>query len=130
MGSESNNRAGQPGMTTTSPPTPLEQLRASVKGTVITAADAAYEQARTVFYGGFDRRTSAIVQVADAADVAAVVNFARAAGLELAVRGGGHSMAGFGVSDGGLVIEAVCLVVSCQRLTVETVHRFATVDDG
>ena len=105
MGSESNNRAGQPGMTTTSPPTPLEQLRASVKGTVITAADAAYEQARTVFYGGFDRRPSAIVQVADAADVAAVVNFARAAGLELAVRGGGHSMAGFGVSDGGLVID-------------------------
>ncbi len=105
MRSESNNRTSQPGTTTTALPAPLEQLRASVKGTVITADDPAYERARTVFYGGFDRRPIAVVHVADAADVAAVVNCARAAGLELAVRGGGHSMAGFGVSNGGLVID-------------------------
>lgn len=80
-------------------------LRARVSGQVIAPDDAEYDAARTVFYAGFDRRPAAVVRVADAADVANVVVFARETGTELAVRSGGHSGAGFGVSDGGIVID-------------------------
>src|SRR5690554_2770660 len=83
----------------------VAELRARVSGQVIAPDDAEYDTARTVFYAGFDRRPAAVVRVADAADVANVVVFARETGTELAVRSGGHSGAGFGVSDGGIVID-------------------------
>jgi FAD/FMN-containing dehydrogenase len=72
---------------------------------VIGPGDRAYDEARTVFPGGIDRRPAAIARVTNAAEVARVVRFAREAGLELAVRGGGHSTAGHGVSDGGIVVD-------------------------
>src|SRR5690349_20100855 len=72
---------------------------------VIAPGDAAYDQARTVFYGGIDRRPALIVRPNDANDVARVVSLARDSGLELAVRSGGHSPAGHGVSDGGIVLD-------------------------
>lgn len=83
----------------------VSELLDRVRGQVITPDDAGYDAARTVFYGGFDRRPAVIVRVADASDVAQVVHYARETGAELAVRGGGHSAAGFGVSDGGIVID-------------------------
>jgi FAD/FMN-containing dehydrogenase len=58
-----------------------------------------------VFAGGVDRRPAAIARVADAEDVSRTVRFARDSGLPLAVRAGGHSSAGHGVSDGGVVID-------------------------
>jgi FAD/FMN-containing dehydrogenase len=95
-------------------PTPLEtdpttlsipKLRATLNGRVITPDDAAYDEARTVFPGGIDRRPALIVRVADATDVSRVVELARDSGLELAVRSGGHSGAGHGTTDGGIVLD-------------------------
>jgi FAD/FMN-containing dehydrogenase len=80
-------------------------LRARIRGRVIAPGDSDYDAVRAVAVGGFDRRPSAIVRVANSADVARVVALARETGTELAVRSGGHSMAGHGVSDGGIVID-------------------------
>ncbi|HKE99763.1 MAG TPA: FAD-binding oxidoreductase [Actinomycetes bacterium] len=74
-------------------------------GRLIAPDDPRYDDARTVFYGGYDRRPAAIVRAADADDVARVVTLARDAELELAVRSGGHSIAGHSVSDGGIVLD-------------------------
>ena len=67
----------------------------------ISPHDDGYDEARTVFYGGFDRRPALIVRVEDATDVSRVVALARETGLELAVRSGGHSVAGHSVSEAG-----------------------------
>jgi FAD/FMN-containing dehydrogenase len=88
-----------------SPPIVLPDLRAAVDGRVITPDDADYDQARQLFYGGWDRRPGAIVRPTDAAGVARVVSFARDRGLELAVRGGGHSTAGHSTTEGGIVLD-------------------------
>jgi FAD/FMN-containing dehydrogenase len=76
-----------------------------LKGRVISPGDADYDTARATFYGGIDKRPGAIIRVADASDVARVVNYARDNGIELAVRSGGHSPVGTSLSDGGLVLD-------------------------
>lgn len=83
----------------------IPRLRAEYKGSVIGPDDAGYDVARTLFYGGIDRRPGAIIQVVDAAEVSKAVSCARENGLELAVRSGGHSLVGHSLSDGGLVID-------------------------
>jgi FAD/FMN-containing dehydrogenase len=88
-----------------SPTVELPRLRAAVDGRVITPDDLGYDQARTIFYGGFERRPAAIVRPADAAQVAQVVNLARDGGHELAVRAGGHSTVGHGLTEGGIVLD-------------------------
>ena len=108
-------------MTTSSSSISIDRLREGLSGRVIVPADPDYDQARTVVAGGIDRRPAAIVRVADADDVARVVTFARETGVELAVRCGGHSGAGYGVSDGGIVIDLrelkdIDLDVSGRRL--------------
>jgi FAD/FMN-containing dehydrogenase len=84
---------------------PIDELRAAAGGTVITPEDGEYEQARTVFYRKFDRYPAAIVRPRKATDVARIVSLARASSTELAIRSGGHSLAGHGVSDGGIVLD-------------------------
>jgi len=83
----------------------IAELRAAVRGRVIAPDDPGYDEARTVMSGEFDRRPAAIVRVADAADVQRVVAIARATGIDLAVRSGGHSAAGHCTTDGGIVID-------------------------
>jgi FAD/FMN-containing dehydrogenase len=83
----------------------IPELRAALNGRVIAPDAAGYDEARTVFYGGIDRRPAVIVRVASAADVSQVVSLARETGLQLAVRSGGHSLAGYSVSDGGIVLD-------------------------
>jgi FAD/FMN-containing dehydrogenase len=85
--------------------TSINVLRESVRAPVITADDAAYDEARQVHNGMFDRRPLAVVRAEQVADVVAAVNFARENSLELAIRGGGHSAPGFGTTDGGLVVD-------------------------
>ena len=79
----------------------IEKLRSSFTGQVIAPGDAEYDDARTVFYGGVDRCPAVIIRVANANEVSRVVNLARETGLELAVRSGGHSNAGYGTTEGG-----------------------------
>jgi FAD/FMN-containing dehydrogenase len=83
----------------------ITRLRASLNGKVTGPDDPGYDDVRQVFYAGFDRRPAAIVRVADAWDVARVVTVARETGAELAVRSGGHSRAGHGTSEGGIVLD-------------------------
>lgn len=83
----------------------IPELRKSIKGRVIAPDDAGYDAARTVFYGGFDKRPAVIVRAANADDVSRVILLARDSGLELAVRSGGHSNAGYGVTEGGIVLD-------------------------
>ena len=80
-------------------------MQTEVKGTVIGADDPRYDDVRRVFLTGLDRRPAAIVRAADASDVARVVTMARETGAELAVRSGGHSLAGYGTSEGGIVLD-------------------------
>jgi FAD/FMN-containing dehydrogenase len=83
----------------------ISRLRAQLRGRVITPDDPAYDQARTIFYGGFDRQPAVIICPGDAGEVARVVALARERGLELAVRSGGHSLAGHSTTDGGIVLD-------------------------
>jgi FAD/FMN-containing dehydrogenase len=83
----------------------VDQLRARIDGELIGAEDAGYDEARQVFFKGIDKRPLAVARVASADDVATVVSAARDSGLDLAVRSGGHSRAGYGTVDGGLVID-------------------------
>ena len=83
----------------------ISKLRTDVGGRVIGPEDPEYDEARAVFYGGIDRRPAAIVRVRDDMDVSRVVSLARETGAELAVRSGGHSIPGHGVSEGGIVID-------------------------
>ena len=69
----------------------IDGLREQVRADVITADDPGYEEIRRVHNGMVDRRPAAVVRAEQAADVMAAVDFASQAGLELAVRGGGHS---------------------------------------
>jgi FAD/FMN-containing dehydrogenase len=82
----------------------IADLRAAVQCPVIAPGDPEYDAARRVFMGDVDRRPAAIVRVANAEDVAGVIEVARETGVELAVRAGGHSV-GLSTTDGGLVID-------------------------
>jgi FAD/FMN-containing dehydrogenase len=104
----------------------IAQLRAELAGPVIGPGDPGYDDARSVFMRSIDRRPAAIVRPVDAAEVARVVSLARETGLELAVRGGGHSAAGHGTSDGGIVIDLGAL----DALEVDPGERKASAGGG
>jgi FAD/FMN-containing dehydrogenase len=83
----------------------MEQLRERVRGAVITADDDGYDQARRVYNAMIDRRPRVVIRCVNAGDVMAAVDFARDNELDLAVRGGSHSVPGFGVCDDGVVAD-------------------------
>ena len=82
-----------------------EKLRAEFSGSVLTAQDADYDEVRRVHNGLVDKRPALISRCTSAADVAAAVRLGRESELEMAVRGGGHNVAGKAVTDGGLMID-------------------------
>jgi FAD/FMN-containing dehydrogenase len=104
----------------------IEQLRADFNGQMITPDDPGYDEARAVFYRSIDRRPAVVIRPADADAVAHVVSFARETGAELAVRSGGHSLAGHGVSEGGVVLD----LSSMRALEIDAEARTASAQTG
>ena len=82
-----------------------EELASTLRGELVRPGDGTYEQHRKIWNGSIDRFPALIARCAGAADVIAAVRFARAHGLLVAVRGGGHSFPGHSVCDGGMVID-------------------------
>ena len=83
----------------------LAELESTLRGRLVRPADPDYDQARAVWNAVHDRRPALIIRCAGAGDVVRAVEFARSEGLQVAVRGGAHSVAGFSTSDGGVVID-------------------------
>lgn len=104
----------------------IQDLRAGLKGRVIAPGDPNYDEARTVFVGGVDRRPALIGRPADADDVSRLVSEARDRGAELAVRSGGHSALGYGVTEGGVVID----LRDMHALDIDTEARTAWAETG
>ena len=105
----------------------IREVYSNLRGQLILPDDAAaYDEARTVFYGGFDRHPAAIVRAKDASDVSHVIALAREDGLELAIRSGGHSLAGHGVSEGGIVLD----LSGMKNLEIDVEGRTAWAETG
>lgn len=83
----------------------VEALEAGFRGQIVRPGDDAYDGARKLWNGMFDRRPALIARCAGTSDVMSAVKFARGNGLQVAVRGGGHSFPGHSVCDGGLVVD-------------------------
>jgi len=93
----------------TLPASAVAELAASFAGRLVQPGDSDYDQHRAVFNGMIDRRPALIARCTGDADVVAAVNFARSQELLVAVRAGGHSVPGYGVCDGGMVIDVAPL---------------------
>ena len=125
-------------MTTTDAPTArqaIDALRTAVEGRVVLPGEEGYDLARHVWNGMIDSRPAVIVRAASAADVAPTIAFARASGLPLAIRGGGHNVAGNGTVDGGVVLDlgamrAVRVDAAARLVHVEAGARLRDVDEA
>ena len=104
----------------------LADLRALHRGPVIEPSDRGFEAARTTFNGMLDRRPELITQPLDTADAVTAVKYAREAGLPVAVRGGGHGVAGHCVGDGSLVVDLRLM----REVAVDPEARTASVQGG
>ncbi len=105
----------------------VQELREAVRGQVLTASDEGYAEASRIWNGAHDgRRPALVVRCTGAADVIAAIGFARSNRLPIAVRGGGHSVAGFSTCDDGIVIDLAPL----NGVRVDPVARRATVGGG
>ena len=104
----------------------LEAMRASLRGSLLMPADEGYDVSRTLWNAMIDRRPAAIVRAAGAGDVMQAVNFARENKLLLAVRGGGHNIAGKAACDGGLMLDLSAM----KSVRVDPAAKRARVEPG
>ncbi|BBX12254.1 FAD-linked oxidase [Mycobacterium novum] len=107
-------------MTATAPAVP------GFSGEVIAPSDARYDEVRQVFNGMIDKRPRVVLQCRSTDDIVAAVRYAVAAGAEIAVRSGGHSVAGHSATDGGIVIDLTLM----RGVRVDAQARIAYVDAG
>jgi FAD/FMN-containing dehydrogenase len=111
----------------------IRELKSTLRGQLLQPGDADYDATRIVWNGMIDRRPALIAQCQGAADVIAAVNFARVHDIAVAVRGGGHNVAGYAVCDGGLMIDlspmrAVRVDVEGRRAWVQGGATWGDVD--
>src|SRR5690348_701462 len=85
--------------------TQLDDLRRRCRGPVVAAGDGEYEQVRRIWNAAIEKRPLVLARCLGAADVIAALAFSREHRLEIAVRGGGHNVAGTALSEGGIVID-------------------------
>ena len=104
----------------------IDQLREQVRGDVIAPSDEGYEEARRVYNAMIDRRPAVVVRPVNAGDVIAAVNFARENGIDLAIRGGGHGVPGFGTCDDGVVVD----LSRMKGVRVDPAKRTAQAEGG
>src|SRR5215216_580556 len=104
----------------------IESLAGQQRGRVLDARDASYDEARAIWNAMIDRRPGLIVQCVGATDVVNAVRFARDNKLLVAVRGGGHNIAGHAVCDGGLMIDLSLM----KAIRVDPVGRTARASGG
>jgi FAD/FMN-containing dehydrogenase len=104
----------------------LDPLRAAVNGALCLPGEPGYEEARTLWNAMIDRRPAAVVRAGNAADVIHAVSFARDHDVRLAVRGGGHNVAGNAVAEGGLMID----LTPMKSVIIDPVKRVARVEPG
>ena len=104
----------------------LETFRAALRGSVLTPKDAAYDDTRRIFNAMIDHRPALIARCAGAADVVACVQFARAEGMRVSARGGGHNVSGKSVVDGGLMID----LAPMKGCRVDPVRRVVRAEPG
>jgi hypothetical protein len=108
------------------PPLALSAFRAGLRGSTLLEQDPGYDAARSIWNGMIDRRPAVIARCSGAADVIRAVDFAREHGLVIAVRGGGHNIAGNAVCDGGLMID----LSGMDAIRVDPAARRAWVGPG
>jgi FAD/FMN-containing dehydrogenase len=104
----------------------VDALRAALRGSLVFPGDPGYEVARTLWNGMIERRPAAVVRAAGAGDVIQAVNFARENGLLLAVKGGGHNIAGKAACEGGLMLD----LSTMKSVRVDPVLLRARVEPG
>lgn len=104
----------------------LQDFRNSLRGQLITPDDEAYDEVRKVFNGMIDRCPALIARCVDTQDVVESVRFARSHNLLVAVRGGGHGVAGHAVCDGGLMIDLSLM----KGIEVDPMKRIAKAEPG
>ena len=103
-----------------------EELKGSIKGSVLVPDDPGYEEARQIWNAMIDRRPAVIVQCAQADDVPSVIRFARENKLELSIRGAGHNIAGNALCDNGIMIDFSRM----KNVRVEAGKKRAYVEPG
>src|SRR4051794_6064904 len=104
----------------------VQELRDAVRGEVVTPSDPGYLEAARIWNGAHDGRPALVVRCTGAADVIAAVGFARSNHLPIAVRGGGHSIAGFSTIDDGIVID----LSQMNEVRVDPFARRASIGGG
>jgi hypothetical protein len=104
----------------------IARLRQTIRGDFVLPDDPVYDQARRVWNGMVDRRPAAVIYCAGSDDVIAAVGFARSRNLLVAVRGGGHNVAGCSVCDAGVVID----VSRMKRIEFDAARRVARAEAG
>lgn len=104
----------------------LDELRRSFAGDIITPDAPGYDDARRVWSAMFDRRPALVVRPTSVEDVQAAVRFGREHDLEIAIRGGGHSVVGHSTTDGGLVID----LGRMNTVSVDPARRLARAGGG